>query len=95
MRRARLRVILVAAIALAVLAAPAWNTGAQHASPPAKPGLRFTTTVTVDDRRLGLTCAGSGSPTVVLVGGLRLPAFSPRQRRRILRREPQDDAFVT
>ena len=77
MRRACLLVVLVAAMALAVLAAPVRNAGAQQASPPASPGLRFTQTVTVDGRRLGLTCAGNGSPTVVLVGGLRLPAEVP------------------
>lgn len=74
MRRACVLAILVAAMALALLAAPVRNIGAQQASPTAGPSLRFTTTVTVDGRRLGLTCVGSGSPTVVLVGGLRFPA---------------------
>ena len=74
MRRACVLVILVAAMALAVLAAPVRTIGAQQASPTAGPSLRFTQTVTVDGRRLGLTCAGSGSPTVVLVGGGRRPA---------------------
>ena len=74
MRRACVLVILVAAMALALLAAPVQTIGAQQASPPASAGLRFTQTVTVDGRRLGLTCVGSGSPTVVLVGGLRFPA---------------------
>jgi pimeloyl-ACP methyl ester carboxylesterase len=74
MRRACVLVILVAAMALAVLAAPVRTIGAQQASPPASPSLRFTQTVTVDGRRLGLTCAGTGSPTVVLVGGGRRPA---------------------
>ncbi len=74
MCRTCLPVLLVAAMALALLAAPVRTIGAQQASPTASPGLRFTQTVTVDGRRLGLTCAGNGSPTVVLVGGYRRPA---------------------
>ena len=74
MRRACLLVLLVATTALALLAPAGRSISAQHATPAASPTPRFTQTVTVDGRRLGLTCAGSGSPTVVLVGGGRRPA---------------------
>ena len=47
---------------------------AQDATPEATPAPRFTNTVEVDGRRIGLTCEGSGSPTVVLIGGARSPA---------------------
>jgi pimeloyl-ACP methyl ester carboxylesterase len=66
--------VLVATIALALLVSPLGSVRAQDATPPATSVPRFTQTVTVDGRHLGLTCVGSGSPTVVLVGGLRLPA---------------------
>jgi pimeloyl-ACP methyl ester carboxylesterase len=74
MCRTCLLVLLVAATALALLAPPLRTSSAQHATPEANPAPRFTQTVTVDGRRLGLTCAGSGSPTVVLVGGGQRPA---------------------
>ena len=74
MRHSRFLVVLVVAMALALLAPPVRPIGAQQATPAASPAPRFTNTVTVDGRRLGLTCAGSGSPTVVLVGGVRRPA---------------------
>ena len=74
MRRSRVLAVLIVAMALALPAPPVRGIGARQASPEASPAPRFTDTVTVDGRRLGLTCAGSGRPTVVLVGGLRLPA---------------------
>ena len=74
MCRPCLLVLLAATTALALLAPAGRSISAQHATPAASPTLRFTQTVTVDGRRLGLTCAGSGSPTVVLVGGGRRPA---------------------
>ena len=74
MRRSRVLAVVVVAVALALPAPPARGIGARQASPEASPAPRFTNTVAVDGRRLGLTCAGSGRPTVVLVGGRRLPA---------------------
>jgi pimeloyl-ACP methyl ester carboxylesterase len=74
MRHSRVLTILVAMMAIALVAPPEPTFGAQQASPVASSVPRFTNTVTVDGRRLGLTCAGSGSPTVVLVGGGRRPA---------------------
>src|SRR4051794_38130212 len=74
MCRTRLLVLLVAATVLAPLAQPVQTVSAQHATPEASPAPRFTQTVTVAGRGLGLTCAGSGSPTVVLVGGGSRPA---------------------
>ncbi len=47
---------------------------AQDASPEATPALRFTDTETVDGRQIGLSCVGSGSPTVILIGGMTVPA---------------------
>ena len=61
-------------MAFALLAPSGRSIGAQQGTPAASAVPRFTNTVTVDGRLLGLTCAGSGSPTVVLVGGQRLPA---------------------
>jgi pimeloyl-ACP methyl ester carboxylesterase len=74
MRRSRVLVVLAVAMALALLAPPVRGIGARQASPEASPSPRFTDKVEVDGRLIGLTCAGSGSPTVVLVGGLMLPA---------------------
>jgi pimeloyl-ACP methyl ester carboxylesterase len=74
MWRTGLLILLVATTALALLAPPVRPISAQHATPEASPTPRFTQTVTVDGRRLGLTCAGSGSPTVVLVAGANRPA---------------------
>lgn len=74
MRRSRVLAVLAVAMALALLAPPVRGIGARQASPEASPSPRFTDTVEVDGRLIGLTCAGSGSPTVVLVGGLMLPA---------------------
>ena len=73
MRRSRLLVSLVTVMTLALLALPARSISAREASPEATPAPRFTDTVGVDGRRIGLTCAGSGSPTVVLIGGSRSP----------------------
>jgi pimeloyl-ACP methyl ester carboxylesterase len=65
----------LAVIALtAVLAPPLHTSHAQEVSPEATPVLRFRDTVEVDSRDLGLSCFGSGSPTVVLVGGYRRPS---------------------
>ena len=74
MRRSRVPAVLVVAMALALLAPPVRGIGARQASPEASPAPRFANTVALDGRRLGLTCLGSGRPTVVLVGGLRRPA---------------------
>jgi pimeloyl-ACP methyl ester carboxylesterase len=74
MRRPCLLVVLVVTMTYALLASAVPSSSAQQASPQTSPTPRFTTTVTVDGRRLGLTCAGSGSPTVVLVGGIKRPA---------------------
>jgi pimeloyl-ACP methyl ester carboxylesterase len=66
--------VFLATLVLALLTPPRLHAGAEQTTPAASPAPRFTTTVTVDGRRLGLTCAGSGSPTVVLVGGGLRPA---------------------
>ncbi len=73
MRCSRLLVFLVAVMTLALFAVPARSISAQEAPPEATPTPRFTDTVEVDGRRIGLTCAGSGRPTVVLIGGSRGP----------------------
>ena len=73
MRRSRVLVFLDIAMALALLAPRMRSIGAQDATPEATPAPRFTDTVEVDGRRIGLTCAGGGSPTVVLIGGSRSP----------------------
>ncbi len=73
MRRSRLVVFLVVVMTLALFAVPVHSIGAQEATPEATPAPRFTDTVEVDGRRIGLTCVGSGSPTVILIGGLRAP----------------------
>jgi pimeloyl-ACP methyl ester carboxylesterase len=70
----RIRSFLVMAITLAVFVVPVRPSGAQDATPEAKPAPRFTDTVEVDGRRIGLTCSGSGSPTVLLIGGAVSPA---------------------
>jgi pimeloyl-ACP methyl ester carboxylesterase len=75
MLRSRLLVCLVV-MTLALVSAPQRVTGAQDATPEATPAPRFTNTVEVDGRRLGLTCVGSRSPTVILIGG----AISPADR---------------
>ena len=67
-------VVLVMVMTLALLAVPIHSIGAQEATPEATPAPRFTTTVEVEGRRIGLTCEGNGSPTVVLIGGSRSPA---------------------
>ena len=74
MRRSRVLVFLVIAMALALLAPRMRSIGAQDATPEATPAPRFTDTVEVDGRRIGLTCEGSGSPTVNLLGGMISPA---------------------
>jgi pimeloyl-ACP methyl ester carboxylesterase len=63
-------VVLVMVMGLVVFAAPVRTIRAQEATPAP----RFTTTVEVDGRRIGLTCEGTGSPTVVLIGGMLSPA---------------------
>ncbi len=73
MRRSRLLVFPVTVMTLALLAVPVRTMGAQEASSEATPAPRFTDTVEVDGRRIGLTCAGNGSPTVLLIGGSRSP----------------------
>jgi pimeloyl-ACP methyl ester carboxylesterase len=70
MPRSRVLVFLIVVLTLALLAVPVRGIGAQDATPEATPAPRFTTTVEVDGRRIGLTCEGSGSPTVILIGGL-------------------------
>jgi pimeloyl-ACP methyl ester carboxylesterase len=74
MPRLRMLILLVMVMGLVVFAIPARSTLAQDATPEATPVPRFTTTVDVDGRRIGLTCEGSGSPTVVLIGGMLSPA---------------------
>ncbi len=74
MSRSRVLVFLVTLMTLALLTAPMRGIRAQEASPEATPAPRFTNTVEVDGRRIGLSCFGTGSPTVVLVGGLRAPS---------------------
>jgi pimeloyl-ACP methyl ester carboxylesterase len=59
---------------LALFAIPVRHVVAQDATPEATPAPRFTNTVEVDGRRVGFTCLGSGSPTVILIGGMRSPA---------------------
>jgi pimeloyl-ACP methyl ester carboxylesterase len=59
---------------IGLLAVPVRTIGAQDATPEATPAPRFTDTAEVDGRRISLTCEGSGSPTVVLIGGSRSPA---------------------
>jgi pimeloyl-ACP methyl ester carboxylesterase len=73
MSRFRMLVVLVV-MTLALLAVPMRSIGAQEASPEATPGPRFMTTVEVDGRRIGLSCVGNGSPTVLLIGGMVSPA---------------------
>jgi pimeloyl-ACP methyl ester carboxylesterase len=65
---------LVFVALMGLLAVPVQTISAQDATPEATPAPRFTETVDVDGRRLGLTCEGSGSPTIVLIGGSRSPA---------------------
>ena len=74
MIRSRSLAWLVTALLLGVLALPVRHIGAQEATPEATPAPRFTNTVEVDGRRIGLTCIGNGSPTIVLIGGSRRPA---------------------
>ena len=74
MPRFRVLVVLVVVLTLALLVGPVWTILAQDATPEATPAPRFTDTVEVDGRRIGLTCEGSGSPTVVLISGARSPA---------------------
>jgi pimeloyl-ACP methyl ester carboxylesterase len=74
MSRSHALVFLVVVLTLALLAAPAGTIQAQDATPEATPAPRFTNTVEVDGRRVGLTCEGSGSPTVILSAGARSPA---------------------
>jgi pimeloyl-ACP methyl ester carboxylesterase len=69
----RVRVALLVALLLFAASESAW-TVAQESTPEATPAPRFTNTVEVEGRRIGLSCFGSGSPTVVLVGGLRRPS---------------------
>ncbi len=73
MPRSRILVFLVV-MTFTLLTVPVHSIGAQEATPEATPAPRFTTTVEVDGRRLGLTCEGSGTPTVVLIAGSRAPA---------------------
>jgi len=73
MSRFRALVFLVVVLALALLAVPVGTIRAQDATPEATPAPRFTNTVNVDGRRIGLTCEGSGSPTVVLIAGMMSP----------------------
>ena len=73
MSRSRVLIFLVVVLTLALLAVPIRTIGAQEATPAATPAPRFTNTVEVDGRRIGLTCVGSGSPTVILIGGLGSP----------------------
>jgi pimeloyl-ACP methyl ester carboxylesterase len=70
MLHSRIPIFLVVVLTLALVAVAVRSVGAQEATPEATPAPRFTDTVEVDGRRLGLTCEGSGSPTVVLIGGL-------------------------
>src|SRR3954447_19249678 len=74
MPRSPVLVFLVMVMTLALIAVPVHSISAQDATPEATPAPRFTTTVEVDGRRLGLTCEGSGTPTVVLIAGSRAPA---------------------
>jgi pimeloyl-ACP methyl ester carboxylesterase len=74
MPRFRALVFLVVVMTLALLAVPIRTIHAQDATPEATPAPRFTNTVEVDGRRIGLTCEGSGSPTVILSAGARSPA---------------------
>ena len=73
MHPSRRVVCLVMVMTLALFAPPMRSIRAQEASPEATPAPRFTNTVEIDGRRIGLTCVGSGSPTVVLIGGLGSP----------------------
>jgi pimeloyl-ACP methyl ester carboxylesterase len=73
MTRSRSLVFLVV-LTLTLLAAPLRSVGAQDATPEATPAPRFTTTVAADGRRIGLTCEGSGSPTVIPSAGAQTPA---------------------
>ena len=72
MPRFRALVVLVV-MTLVLLAVPIRPISAQDATPEATPTPRFTDTVEVDGRRIGLTCEGSGGPTVILIGGLSIP----------------------
>lgn len=75
MPRFRVLVLVVLVVmTLALLTIPVRSLGAQEATPEATPVPRFTKIVEVDGRGIGLTCEGSGSPTVVLIGGMSLPA---------------------
>jgi hypothetical protein len=62
-------VVLIMVITLVVAVLPP-IIRAQEATPAP----RFTNTVEVEGRRIGLSCEGGGSPTVVLIGGARSPA---------------------
>jgi pimeloyl-ACP methyl ester carboxylesterase len=64
--------LLVVALTLALLAVPLRGAVAQEATPEP----RFTNTVDIGGRNIGLTCEGDGSPTVLLIGG----AISPADR---------------
>jgi pimeloyl-ACP methyl ester carboxylesterase len=66
-------VVLIMVVSLVMPAVPVRTIHAQDATPEATPAPRFTNTVEVDGRRIGLTCEGSGSPTVVLIGGMSIP----------------------
>ncbi len=68
MRRCHRLVVL--SIVLLLLAVPLRGADAQEATPEP----RFTDTVDIGGRNIGLTCEGDGSPTVVLIGGSRSPA---------------------
>ena len=69
MLRSRHLVVLVV-MTLLLLIPPTRTINAQDATPEATPAARFTDTVDIGGRRVGLTCLGAGSPTVVLIGGL-------------------------
>jgi pimeloyl-ACP methyl ester carboxylesterase len=74
MPRSRVLILLVMVVTLTLLAVPVRSIGAQEASPEATPSPRFTTTVEVDGRHIGLTCVGNGRPTGLLIGGMVSPA---------------------
>jgi pimeloyl-ACP methyl ester carboxylesterase len=74
MPRSRVLIFLVAVMTLAACAVPVRPSRAQDATPEATPAPRFTSTVEVDGRHIGLTCEGTGSPTAVLIAGMLAPA---------------------
>lgn len=69
MPRSLCPIFLVVALTPGLLAFPPWGAVAQEATPAP----RFTNMVDIGGRAIGLTCEGSGSPTVVLIGGATLP----------------------